>query len=70
MHYRHLSMGTTAFLTNNIENHVVPKCRIANCDDNITSYLLGFDLNSVIGNKEKMLNDMSMADVLEKTGNS
>ena len=21
MHYRHLSMGTTAFLTNNIENH-------------------------------------------------
>jgi len=47
---------------------LVPQCRIANCDDYITSYLLGFHLNSVFGNKVKMFSDLNTASVLEETG--
>ena len=44
---------------------LAPQCRIANCDECITSNLLGRDLYSKFG-KKKMFNDFNTAGVLKE----
>jgi hypothetical protein len=53
-------------LNNRQSSYTHANNRIANCDDYITSNLLGIDLNSLFG-KIKMLNDVNTAGVLLET---